>query len=87
MIRQEALIRDPPLELSAVMDESVLRQRVGGRAVMDNQLQHLKRHAAEQRWQTIRFALESWARTARLCVIMLVTSVPVDTLAWLIHRR
>ncbi len=54
---------------------------------MDNQLQHLNRHAAEQRWQTIRFALESWARTARLCVIMLVTSVPVDTLAWLIHRR
>ena len=87
MIRPEVLTRDPPLELAVLIDESVLRRRIGGRAVMENQLQHLKRHAAEQRWQTIRFALESWARTARLCVIMLVTSVPVDTLAWLIHRR
>jgi hypothetical protein len=78
---------NPPLELSAVLDESVLQRRVGGRAVMDTQLQQLKRHAVEQRWQTIRFALESWARTARLCVIVLVISVPVDTLAWLIHRR
>ena len=54
---------------------------------MDAQLQHLNAHAVEQKWQTIRFALESWARTARLCVIMLVMSVPVDTLAWLVLRR
>jgi hypothetical protein len=87
MIWQEVLTRDPPLELAAVVDESVLRRRVGGRVDMDNQLQYLKRHAAEQRWLTIRFALENWARTARLCVIMLVMSVPVDTLAWLIRRR
>jgi hypothetical protein len=42
---------------------------------------------ADQRWQTIRFALESWAKTARLCVIVLVMSVPVDALAWLALRR
>ncbi len=42
---------------------------------------------ADQRWQTIQFALGSWAKTARLCVIMLVMSVPVDVLAWLIHRH
>jgi hypothetical protein len=74
MIRQQVLPRDPPPELSAVLDESVLHRRVDGRAVMDTQLQQLKRHAVEQRWQTIRFALESWARTARLCVIVLVMS-------------
>jgi len=87
MIRQEVLTRDLPPEFCALLDESVLHRLVGGGVVMDNQLQHPTRHAAEQRWQTIRFALESWARTARLCVIMLVTSVPVDILAWLIQRR
>ena len=87
MIRQEVLNDDPPLDLSAVLDESVLRRRIGSHVVMDNQLQHLKRQTVEQRWQTIRFAMESWARTARLCVIVLVMSVPVDALAWLALRR
>jgi hypothetical protein len=81
------LTRDPPLELHVMLDEAVLRRRVGGGVVMDAQLQHLKTRAVEQRWQTIRFALESWARTARLCVIMLVMSAPVDTIIWLVLRR
>jgi transcriptional regulator with XRE-family HTH domain len=42
MIRQQVLItRDPPLELSAVIDESVLLRKVGGREVMSAQLRHL----------------------------------------------
>jgi hypothetical protein len=69
-----------------MLDEAVLRRRVGGGVAMDAQLQHLKTRAVEQRWQTIRFALESWARTARLCVIMLVMSAPVDTVVWLVLR-
>jgi transcriptional regulator with XRE-family HTH domain len=42
MIRQEVLTaRNPPLELSAVVDESVLLRKVGSREVMAAQLRHL----------------------------------------------
>ncbi len=42
MIRQEALTaREPRLELSAVLDESVLLRSFGGRKVMYEQLRHL----------------------------------------------
>lgn len=87
LIRQQVLARFPPFGLSVVLDESVLHRQVGGRAFMNEQLPRLSMRAVEQKWQTIRFALESWSRTARLCVIMLVMSVPVDTLAWLVLRR
>jgi hypothetical protein len=42
MIRQEVLTaRNPPLELSVVIDESVLLRKVGSREVMAAQLRHL----------------------------------------------
>jgi transcriptional regulator with XRE-family HTH domain len=42
MIRQQVLTkRDPPLELSVVLDESVLLRRVGSEEVMFRQLHHL----------------------------------------------
>jgi transcriptional regulator with XRE-family HTH domain len=41
LARQQALTRDPPLELSVVMDESVLRRRFGGNTVMRQQLSRL----------------------------------------------
>jgi transcriptional regulator with XRE-family HTH domain len=41
MKRQERLTRDPPLELAAVLDEAVLRRRIGDPHVMRNQLRHL----------------------------------------------
>lgn len=42
MIRQQVLTtRNPPLELSAVIDESVLLRKVGSRRVMFAQLHHL----------------------------------------------
>jgi transcriptional regulator with XRE-family HTH domain len=41
MKRQELLTRDPPLTLSAVVDEGVLRRRVGGSQTMRRQLGHL----------------------------------------------
>jgi Domain of unknown function (DUF5753) len=87
MIRQQAWTHRPPLEFHVVLDESVLHRQVGGGEVMFTELKCRKAYVAEQRWRTIRFALESWARTARLCVITLVLSVPVGLLAWLIHRR
>jgi hypothetical protein len=41
---------------------------------------------AAHRWETIRYALESNARTARLCVIMLVASIPPGLLMMLVRR-
>jgi transcriptional regulator with XRE-family HTH domain len=41
MKRQEVLTRDPPLQLSVVIDESVLLRRMGGREIMRAQLEHL----------------------------------------------
>lgn len=41
MIRQQVLTRDPPLELSVVLDESVLLRPIGKPRLMYGQLQHL----------------------------------------------
>jgi hypothetical protein len=41
MARQAVLTRDAPPRLSVVLDESVLRREIGGRDVLDRQLQHL----------------------------------------------
>jgi transcriptional regulator with XRE-family HTH domain len=41
MIRQQVLTRDPPLELSVVLDESVLLRRVGKPELMRAELLHL----------------------------------------------
>lgn len=40
-LRQEVLNRDPPLQIEAVIDESVLHRRVGEPRVMHRQLMHL----------------------------------------------
>jgi len=40
-VRQEVLTRDPAVQVSVVMDESVLRRRIGGAAVMHEQLKRL----------------------------------------------
>lgn len=41
---------------------------------------------AAHRWETIRYALDSNARTVRLCVIMLVASIPPGLLLILVRR-
>jgi hypothetical protein len=41
MIRQQRLTNDPPLHLSAVIDEAVLLRSIGGASVMRQQLEHL----------------------------------------------
>lgn len=41
LARQDVLRADPPLELSAVLDEAVLRRQVGGPGVMTRQLERL----------------------------------------------
>jgi transcriptional regulator with XRE-family HTH domain len=45
MRRQQALTREPPLQLSVVLDESVLTRRIGADSVMHEQLQRLVREA------------------------------------------
>jgi transcriptional regulator with XRE-family HTH domain len=41
MIRQQILKRDPPFDLTVVLDESVLLRRIGGSATMSQQLKRL----------------------------------------------
>ncbi|HEY6785794.1 MAG TPA: DUF5753 domain-containing protein, partial [Trebonia sp.] len=41
MIRQQRLTNDPPLHLSAIIDEAVLLRSIGGTPVMRQQLEHL----------------------------------------------
>ena len=45
LARQGVLRADPPLKLSAVLDEAVLRREVGGPRVMSEQLRHLSQVA------------------------------------------
>jgi transcriptional regulator with XRE-family HTH domain len=45
MRRQQALTREPALQLSVVLDESVLRRRIGADAVMYGQLKRLEDEA------------------------------------------
>lgn len=42
-----------------------------------------------EKWKTISGAIESWRKTARLCLVLFVMQVPVDGLVWLwlLHRR
>jgi hypothetical protein len=40
-LRQKVLIRDPPIQLSVVLDEAVLLRRIGTNELMHAQLQHL----------------------------------------------
>lgn len=45
MQRQRVLSRDPPLDLLVVLDESILRRRIGDETVMHEQLQRLAAEA------------------------------------------
>ncbi|OIJ66886.1 helix-turn-helix domain-containing protein [Streptomyces mangrovisoli] len=58
LARQDVLHEEPPLELSAVLDEAVLRREVGGPGVMTRQLDRLLQEAAlpQVRLQVLPFA-------------------------------
>ncbi|MGW3914464.1 helix-turn-helix domain-containing protein [Streptomyces sp. NPDC005070] len=58
LARQDVLRSDPPLELSAVLDEAVLRREVGGPDVMARQLRRLREAAVlpQVRLQVLPFA-------------------------------
>ncbi len=53
MRRQQALIREPGIQLSVVLDESILKRRIGNEQVMYDQLQWLA-HQADQPNVTLR---------------------------------
>ena len=41
LLRQQVLQRDPPLQVSIVMDESVMHRQLGDASVMRTQLEHI----------------------------------------------
>ncbi|MFJ3672629.1 helix-turn-helix domain-containing protein [Streptomyces sp. NPDC090106] len=83
--RQDVLRGDPPLELSAVLDEGVLRREIGGPEVMAAQLRRLEEAARlpQVRLQVLPFAagahigitgpfvIFSFSRTSDLDVVVL----------------
>jgi transcriptional regulator with XRE-family HTH domain len=85
LARQDVLHAEPPLELSAVLDEAVLRREVGGPGVMSRQLEKLMAAAVlpHVRLQVLPFAagahigvtgsfvIFSFARTSDLDVVVL----------------
>ncbi|WP_030147409.1 helix-turn-helix domain-containing protein [Streptomyces sp. NRRL S-455] len=85
LARQDVLCADPPLELSAVLDEAVLRREVGGPGVMARQLERLVEAARlpQVRLQVLPFVagahigvtgpfvIFSFARTSDLDVVVL----------------
>ncbi|ELS51465.1 helix-turn-helix domain-containing protein [Streptomyces viridochromogenes] len=85
LARQDVLRGDPPLELSAVLDEAVLRREVGGPEVMSRQLRRLMEaarlpqvrlqvlpfSAGEHVGVTGPFVIFSFSRTSDLDVVVL----------------
>jgi transcriptional regulator with XRE-family HTH domain len=85
LARQDVLRADPPLELSAVLDEAVLRREVGGPGVMTRQLERLVESARLPQVQvqvlpfsagahigvTGPFVIFSFSRTSDLDVVVL----------------
>ncbi|MCP3768491.1 helix-turn-helix domain-containing protein [Streptomyces sp. MAR25Y5] len=85
LARQDVLRADPPLELSAVLDEAVLRRQVGGPGVMARQLERLMEAARlpQVRLQVLPFTagahigvtgpfvIFSFSRTSDLDVVVL----------------
>jgi transcriptional regulator with XRE-family HTH domain len=78
MMRQQVLTREPPLELSVVIDESVLLRRVGRRELMHEQLQHLV-HVADRpnvQLRVLPMSTESSLRTASFVILSFGGSGP-----------
>ncbi|MEU8846362.1 helix-turn-helix transcriptional regulator [Streptomyces sp. NPDC048564] len=85
LARQDVLRAEPPLELSAVLDEAVLRREIGGPEVMERQLRRLVEAARlpQVRLQVLPFAagehigitgpfvIFSFSRTSDLDVVVL----------------
>ncbi|MFF5480431.1 helix-turn-helix domain-containing protein [Streptomyces sp. NPDC012935] len=85
LARQDVLRAEPPLELSAVLDEAVLRREIGGPEVMERQLRRLMEAARlpQVRLQVLPFAagehigitgpfvIFSFSRTSDLDVVVL----------------
>src|SRR6266487_4217787 len=73
MLRQQVLTREPPVQLSIVLDESILKRRIGDDRVMYEQLQRLVYVAdrPEVTWYapSICGTTSRWRRSGRLICI------------------
>ncbi|GAA2129755.1 helix-turn-helix domain-containing protein [Actinomadura napierensis] len=90
MARKAILTRDGPAHLYAVLDEAVLRRRVGGREVMHEQLVHLVEQAQRRNIMIQILVNEVGAHAAMFGAFMLLSldlgeSVPSEY-AYLEHR-
>lgn len=75
LARQAVLRADPPLELSAVLDEAVLRRQIGGPGVMAAQLRHLVEVARlpQVRLQVLPFSVGGASRPDRTVRHLLIS--------------
>jgi hypothetical protein len=44
-----------------------------------------RRASGSGRWGTVRYAIDGWGRTLRLCLILIIMSVPPSVVAVLAH--
>jgi hypothetical protein len=86
MARQAVLTRDPPPRLSVVLDESVLRREVGGRDVLERQLQHLfdATHRSSVELLVLPFTVGAHAALTESFVIF---DFEIDTRAPVVHSE
>jgi hypothetical protein len=45
----------------------------------------VRRTSGSGRWGTVRYAIDGWGRTLRLCLILIVLSVPPSVVVMLVH--
>jgi hypothetical protein len=84
MGRQAVLTRDPPLRLSVVLDESALRREIGGRDVLDRQLQYLVDASHQSGVELLVLPFQAGAHAA-LTESFVIFDFPVNTRAPVVH--
>ena len=59
---------------------------MGTSEVLEHQLEQHSR-ASTDRWKTIKYALDDWQRTLRLCLILFVATGPLDVVLYAVMKH